>query len=156
MQCWERGEVQGHLGVLHRVGISYGVYWCEAEDVLPDAPEREMLFTEGARVWALWVDSRWYPGTIVAVQGPLRRVLWDDRDSMWMEARNMVLLAAPAGAPKVGERVLARRWDSSTDSGTVEEEDGGRCRVVFSDGEESWVPAEQVSALPVNPFVDPE
>jgi hypothetical protein len=154
MSRWDRGEVHGHLGAIHRVETAYGTFWCEAQDLLADSPERESRLVLGARVWGLWIDGRWYPGTVDGEQGSLRHVTWDDGDSMWTEARNLVLRVASRRAPRVGDHVLAHRWDGHDAMGTVEEEEGGRVRIAFADGEEGWVPAESARVYPSNPFLD--
>jgi hypothetical protein len=154
MRRWDRGEVQGHVGRIHRVETCYGTYWCEGQDMLVEWPEREALLVPGARVWGLWVDGRWYPGTVDRAEGHLRHVQWDDGDSMWTEARNLVILAVPAGSPAVGDVVQATRWDGRVDHGVIEETEESRCRVVFSDDETAWVPADQVKPVPANPFVE--
>ena len=154
MRRWDRGEVHGHVGALHRVETAYGTYWCEAQDLLADCADRESRVALGARVWALWIDGQWYPGTIDGQEGNLRHVSWDDGDSMWTEARNLVLLVVSPRLPRVGDRVLAQRWDGHAEIGTVEELEGGRVRVAFADGEESWMPAGSTKTSPVNPFLD--
>ena len=111
MSCWEKGEVTAHVGKVHRVETSYGVFWCEMDDLLVESPERLSGLTIGARVWALWVDGRWYPGTIDGSEGSLRHVAWDDGDNMWLEASHAVPMRGPAEEAAVGARVIARRWD---------------------------------------------
>lgn len=152
MMVWFTGEVVAHEGTIHQVKTASGTYWCEADDLLPDSPERERELVNGERVWALWLDGRWYPGTINRRQGRLRNVTWDDGDSMWLEPSQMVLLAAEAGSPEVGNVVVAQRWNGEYQPARVEQQDGDNYRVVFSDGEESWVTEEDLSTFPPNPF----
>jgi hypothetical protein len=152
MMVWLTGEVIGHEGRLHQVRTPPGVYWCEADDLLPDAPGREHDLEDGARVWALWLDGRWYPGTIDACHGRLRHVTWDDGDSMWLEPGHLVLLVTEAGDPEVGNVVVAQRWNGEYQPARVEQQDGDSYRVVFADGEESWLSADDLSTFPPNPF----
>src|SRR5262249_30826209 len=74
MFIWLAGEVTGQDGALHQVRTASGTYWCELDDLLPDLPGREQHLEDGERVWALWLDGRWYPGTIDRCQGRLRHV----------------------------------------------------------------------------------
>ncbi|HXG10525.1 MAG TPA: tudor domain-containing protein [Gemmataceae bacterium] len=152
MFIWLAGEVAAHEGPLHLVRSATGNYWCEADDLLPDLPGREDALTDGARVWALWLDGRWYPGTIDGRQGRLRHVTWDDGDSMWLEPGHIVLLVAEAGEPEVGTVVVAPRWNGEHQLARVEQQDGDRFRVVFSDGEEAWVCGDELATFPPNPF----
>ncbi|MBI4605857.1 MAG: hypothetical protein HY721_28155 [Planctomycetes bacterium] len=154
MDRWEPGEVVAHVGPVHRVETRHGVSWCESDDMIPESPQRQALLVPGARVWALWADGRWYPGTVDGVQGPLRHVTWDDGDSMWLEAGHAVVMALDASPARVGARVLAQRWDGEHQRGTVEQRDGDRFLVAFSDGEEAWVPAGDIKADPPSPFLD--
>jgi hypothetical protein len=154
MIVWLTGEVESHEGTLHRVKTSSGNYWCEVDDLLPESSERERALTEGERVWALWLDGRWYPGTVDGRQGRLRHITWDDGDAMWVEPSHIVLLAAEAGSPEVGQVVVARRWNGESQPARVEQQDGDNFKVVFADGEESWVSPDEVSTFPPNPFRD--
>ena len=154
MERWDRGEIEAHVGFIHRVATSFGVYWCEPDDILADSPRREELFVERARVWGLWLDGRWYPGTVDGIQGPLRHVTFDDDDRMWTEARNLVVMAVESPPPRVGKRVLAPRWDGQYDAASVEQTEGGRYRVAFEDGDEAWFGADDLKTFPPNPFLD--
>ena len=152
MPLWMTGEVAGHQGQIHRVATRSGDYWCEAEDLLPDSPERARELTPGSRVWALWLDGRWFPGTVDAVEGTLRHVTWDDGDSMWLEGHQVVLLVKEKQAPEVGTVVVAQRWDGDFQPARVEAEEDGQFRVVYPDGEEAWVDEEKLQTFPPNPF----
>ena len=154
MLRWDKGEVQAHQGMIHRVETPYGTCWCETDDLLPDSPARAGGLTQGTRAWGLWLDGRWYPGTIDAIEGPLRRMVWDDGDIMWIETRTIVLMAVPAPPPQSGKEALAPRWDGRYESATVEQAEGRRFRVVFADGEEAWVAKEDLRTSPPNPFLD--
>ena len=136
MPLWMSGEVTGHQGQVHRVTARSGEFWCEAEDLLPDSPERARELTPGSRVWALWLDGRWFPGTVDAVEGTLRHVTWDDGDSMWLEGHQVVLLVKEKQVPVVGTVVVAQRWDGDFQPARVEAEEDGQFRVVYPDGEE--------------------
>lgn len=152
---WERGEVRSHVGAIHGVETRHGMYWCEARDLLADSPQRDALVVASARVWGLWVDGRWYPGMVVAVEGPLRRVRFDDQDSQWMEARNIVVMATRHEALDVGAQVVALGWDGRRKPGVIEEVgDGGLYRVTFEDGEDAWVNSGDLEVEPQNPFLD--
>lgn len=152
MIVWLTGEVVGHEGSVHQVKTPSGTYWCEANDLLAETPERERALVEEARVWALWLDGRWYPGTVDRCQGRLRHVTWDDGDAMWLEATHLVLLAAEAGAPEIGNVVVAQRWNGEYQPARVEQADGDSYRVTFPDGEEAWVSEGELSTFPPNPF----
>jgi hypothetical protein len=154
MGRWDRGEVQAHVGPVHRVETAFGTYWCESDDLLVDSPRREELLVPGARIWGLWLDGRWYSGAVDGVQGPLRHVAWDDGDRMWIEARNLVLLSVEPPPPQVGRRVLAPRWDGGYEPGTVEQVEGEKFRVVFADGEDVCLAAEDLQTFPPCPFLD--
>jgi hypothetical protein len=147
-------EVTGHEGPIHKVSTKSADYWCEVDDLLPDSSERGRALVKGTRVWALWVDGRWFPGTVDAVQGPLRHVTWDDEDSMWLESYKVVVLAAEAGRPEIGTVVMAPRWDGDPQLARVEGEEHGMFRVTYSDGEEGVVEAEAIQTFPPNPFRD--
>ena len=150
---WDPGEVTGHIGKVHRVETSFGVCWCEADDLLPDSEKRRKLLEAGARVWARWPDGRWFPGTIDAIEEPLRHVTWDDGDSMWIEASHAVLMPVESAEIAPGRQVIASRWDGERQLGIVEEEEGsGLFRVRFLDGEEASVSGGELRSLPPNPF----
>jgi hypothetical protein len=152
MNVWLTGQVVGHEAGLHQVRTASGTYWCEPDDLLPDLPGRERDLEDGDRVWALWLDGRWYPGTIDRCQGRLRHVTWDDGDAMWLEPGHLVHLIHEAGAPEVGSVVVAQRWNGAYQPARVEQQDGDSYRVVFADGEESWLAADDLSTFPPNPF----
>jgi hypothetical protein len=154
MLFWEAGEILGHSDDLHRVRTMSGDYWCEVDDLLPESRDRELALLADTRVWARWVNGRWYPGTIDACRGPLRHVAWDDGDTMWLDTSHMVLLAAEAGQPQVDSFVLARRWNGEQEPARIEQQDGDRYRVTFGDGEEEWVTGEDLQTFPANPFLD--
>lgn len=153
VMIWLAGEVVGHEGTIHKVQTHMGIYWVDADDLLPESSERTRDLSPEGRVWALWLDGRWYPGTIEAVQGNLRRVVWDDGDAMWLEVSHIVPMAADAEPPEVGATVVAQRWDGEYQPAQVEQQEGGRYRVVFRDGEESWAKEEDLKTFPPNPFL---
>lgn len=150
---WASGEVAEHLGPLHLVHLSLGDFWCEAGDILPESAERAQGLREGVRVWARWLDGRWFPGTIDAQQGPLRHVTWDDGDAMWLDPLHIVRLVKEA-TPQVDTFVIAPRWDGEHQPARVEQQDGKRFRVTFQDGEEAWVDSSDIQAFPPSPFFD--
>jgi hypothetical protein len=152
MPLWATGEVVGQQGRLYQVGTKGGAYWCEGDDLLPEAPEREQALKEGTRVWALWLDGRWFPGIIDDCEGPVRRVLWDDGDCMWVDAYQAVIMAGAAVQPAEGALVFAKHWQGNIQPARVEQQDGMRYRVVFRDGEEAWFPADDLTTVPPNPF----
>lgn len=155
MGRWAPGEILDHLGPLHQVRTAIGDYWCELDDLLPESGDRMLTLEEGARVWALFPDGRWYPATVDGCQGPLRHVTWDDGDAMWLDALHMVALALEPGPPQVDTVAVAPRWDGEFQPARVEQQEGRRFRVVFlSDGEEAWVPGEDLRTFPLNPFQD--
>lgn len=154
MPVWTTGEVVAHEGPLHQVNTRMGAYWCEIDDLLPEATDREEVLGDGTRVWALWVDGRWYPGLVDRVQGPLRHVTWDDGDAMWLDAYQMVVMATEAKTPEEGTIVLARHPQGPKVPARVEEREGMRFRVTFPDGEEAWVPSDDVYPMPPNPFYE--
>lgn len=152
MPFWSTGEVVGHQGFLHKVATPTAAYWCESDDLLPESPVRDRVLNEGTRVWALWVDGRWYPGVIDGQQGSIRHVTWDDGDAMWLEPHHIVLLATSGGVPMEGAIVLAKHWNGQMMPARVEQRDGARFRVIFQDGEEAWVPGDDLTTFPPNPF----
>jgi hypothetical protein len=130
-------------------------FWCDAYDLLAESPERTRRLHNGTRVWALWLDGRWYAGTVDALEGNLRHVTWNDGDSMWLEPSQIVLLVREAGPPQVDTIVLAPRWDGDYQPARVEQQEGRRFRVVFfSDQEEQRVEREEIRTFPANPFHD--
>jgi len=152
---WLQGEVTGHQGRLYQVRTRMGDHWCDADDLLPDAPQRDEALTPGTRVWALWIDGRWYTGNIDGSEGRLRHVVWDDGDSMWLEPGQLVVLAVENQEPKVGHVVVAPRgWNGEKQPARVEQADGDGCRVVFGDGEEATVDLDDLITFPPNPFVE--
>lgn len=153
MLFWAPGEVVAHLATLHQVRMSQGEFWCEGDDLLPESTERESNLEEGDRVWARWLDGRWYPGRIDNTQGPLRHVTWDDGDAMWLETLQVVKLVKE-GSPQVDTFVLAPRWDGEYQPARIEQQEGARFRVTFQDGEEAWVGKEELQAFPACPFLD--
>ncbi len=154
MRVWMIGEVMAHQGRLHQVKTRSGDYWCEPDDLLPESAEREQALLDGTKVWALWLDGHWYPGMVDDCQGPLRHVTWDDGDSMWIDAYQAVVQAAGAEPPSVGGVVVAKRWDGEYQPAQVDQRDGARFHVVFRDGEEAWVPGDDVYTFPPCPFQD--
>src|SRR5262245_34993854 len=44
---WLSGEVAQHSGRLHQVKTRMGEFWCEADDLLPEAAEREQALENG-------------------------------------------------------------------------------------------------------------
>src|SRR5262249_47038316 len=142
-----------HQGKLHLVGSRNGAScWCEHDDLVPEAPERAGELAEGTRVWALWVDGHWFPGVIDGCEGPVRHVSWDDGDSMWVDIASIVVMAAEGGTRKEGALVLAKHWSGNPQPARVEQEDGHRFRVVFRDGEDAWVPRDDLTLVPPCPF----
>jgi hypothetical protein len=153
MPFWTTGDVVAHQGKLHQVSTKTASYWCEVNDLMPESPVREQGLKDGTRVWALWLDGRWFPGVIDACEGPLRHVAWDDGDQMWLEAYQMVVMAADARSPEEGDIVLAKHWNGDVQPARVEQRDGARFKVVFRDGEESWLPGDDLTTFPPNPFM---
>jgi len=152
MPYWSTGEVAGQQGSLYKIANRGSFYWCAADDLIPEAPERDRALQEGTRVWALWVDGRWFPGVLDDQDGPIRHVTWDDGDSMWLEPTQIVVQATGGGAPTEGAIVLAKHWNGNQMPARVEQRDGARFRIVFQDGEESWVPGDDLTTFPPNPF----
>src|SRR5436190_20331709 len=74
--AWEGGTVTAHAGRLHQVTTPFRQFWCEATDLLPESPARAEALTDATRVWALWLDGRWYPGTVDDAEAGLRHVTW--------------------------------------------------------------------------------
>lgn len=152
MSVWMPGEVVAHQGPLHQVNTRAGQYWVESDDLLAESVDREKVLEDDTRVWALWLDGRWYPGTIDKMQGPLRHVTWDDGDAMWLDAYQTVVLAAEAEPPEEGSMVIAKRWDGEFQPARVEQKEGLRYRVAFSDGEEATIPGDDLYTFPPSPF----
>jgi len=151
---WMPGEVVAHQGLLHLVRANGNNYWVELDDMLADAPEREQRLRRGTRVWALWVDGRWYRGQVDGAQGALRHITWDDGDSMWLECGMIVPEVVQAQTPQIDTVVLAPRWDGDVQPGRVEGQNGSQFRIVFPDGEETWASEEELAVLPPNPFLE--
>lgn len=155
MLFWAPGEVIERQGPLCKVRTRALEFWCEAADLVLEAPQRTRRLLDGTRVWALWLDGHWYPGTVDGAEGSLRHVTWDDGDSMWLEPAQLVVLVREAGPPQVDTVALAPRWDGNYQPARVEQQDGRRFRVVFfSDEEEAWVEREELRTFPANPFHD--
>lgn len=154
MVFWTTGEVVRHQGKLHEVSTRSSSYWCESADLLPPSQERDADLAEGTRVWALWLDGRWFPGVIDGVEGTIRHVAFDDGDAMWLETHQMVVLTAEAEELDEGATVLAKHWNGEVQPARVEQRDGSRCQVVFQDGEEAWVETADLTTFPPNPFGD--
>ncbi len=152
---WSAGEVVERQGPLYKVKTRAADFWCDGFDLLAESAERTRRLQDGTRVWALWLDGRWYPGTVDGVEGRLRHVTWDDGDALWLEPWQLVLLVREAGPPQVDTVVLAPRWDGAYQPARVEQQDGRRYRVTFfSDEEEAWVEREELRTFPANPFHD--
>jgi hypothetical protein len=151
MMFWTSGEVAGHNGPLHQIKTSQGDFWCEVDDLLPESDQRESMLGAGKRVWARWLDGRWYPGRIDGQQEKLRHVTWDDGDSMWLEQLYMVPLVRE-GSPQVDTFVMAPRWDGEFQPARIEQQEGSRFRVIFQDDEESWIEGDELRPFPAYPF----
>jgi hypothetical protein len=155
MLFWSAGEIVDRQGPVFKVRTRAMEFWCDASDLIGEDPERTRRLADGTRVWALWLDGRWYPGTVDGLEGRLRHVTWDDGDSMWLEPSQMVLLVREAGPPQVDTVVLAPRWDGEYQPARVDQQDGRRYHVVFfSDEEEAWMEREALRTFPANPFHD--
>jgi hypothetical protein len=152
MPFWSTGEVSGQQGRLYQVKTRHDAFWCELDDLVPESADRDDLLREGTRVWALWIDGRWFPGIIDAEEGRIRHVIWDDGDAMWLEPHQIVVMAAESGVPKEGTVVLTRHPDGDMQPARVEAREGMRFRVTFRDGEEKWVPGDDITTFPPNPF----
>ena len=152
--AWEAGTVTAHVGRVHQITTPFRQFWCEAQDLLPESPRRGEALTDGTRVWAVWLDGRWYPGTVDDAEGPLRHVTWDDGDSMWLEANYIVPLVVESGRPKVGALILAKRWDGDFEPARVKDEGESEFCVAFADGEEAWVTEDDMQSFPPNPFLE--
>jgi hypothetical protein len=123
-------------------------------DLLPESPRRAESLTPDTRVWALWLDGRWYPGRVDDVEGPLRHVTWDDNDSMWLDANSVVPLIVEAGRAKAGALVLAKRWDGDFEPARVKEVTDEEVCVTFADGEDAWVSEDEMQSFPPSPFLE--
>lgn len=154
MTVWEEGEVRAHRGPLHEIVTQHGMCWCDLDDVLPFSVAREQKLVIKARVWARWLDGRWYIGTIDGTQDGFRHVHWDDGDAMWLKAGHAVLLAPSSGQPRQGSSVVAPRWDGERQAAIVLERENGLLRIGFGNDEEAWVAEDEVQTCPENPFLD--
>ena len=152
--AWEAGTVTAHVGRVHQITTPFRQFWGEAQDLLPESPRRGEALTDGTRVWAVWLDGRWYPGTVDDAEGPLRHVTWDDGDSMWLEANYIVPLVVESGRPKVGALILAKRWDGDFEPARVKDEGESEFCVAFADGEEAWVTEDDMQSFPPHPFLE--
>src|SRR5436309_806786 len=83
-------KVTAHVGRIHQVTSQFRQFWCETMDLLPESPRRAESLTPDTRVWAVWLDGRWYPGRVDDAEGPLRHVTWEDGDSMWLDPGSVV------------------------------------------------------------------
>lgn len=154
MRLWITGEVVAHQGRLHQVQSGSTSYWVEAQDLIPATAEREPLLTEGTRVWALWLDGRWYPGTIDDCEASLRHVTFDDGDSAWIEPWQAVLLATESAPADEGHVVMARHESGNYFPARIEQKRGAEFRVQFADGDEAWIPGDDLYTFPPSPFLD--
>ena len=82
----------------------------------------------------------------------MRQVLWDDGDRMWLDAYQVVVMVSKSTTPTEGSLVLAKHWRGDIQPARVEQQDGMRFRIVFRDGEEAWLPADDLTTVPPNPF----
>jgi hypothetical protein len=152
--AWEQGKVTAHVGRIHQVTTQFRQFWCETMDLLPESARRAEALTPDTRVWAMWLDGRWYPGRVDDAEGPLRHVTWDDGDAMWLDANTVVPLVVESGKAKEGALVLAKRWDGDFEPARVKEVTAEEVCVIFSDGEETWVSADEMQSFPPCPFLE--
>jgi hypothetical protein len=150
--AWEPGTVTAHVGRIHQVTSQARQFWCETIDLLPESPRRGEALTPDTRVWAMWLDGRWYPGRVTDAEGPLRQVTWDDGDAMWIDGNTAVPLIVEAGRAKTGSLVLAKRWDGDFEPARVKEVTDEEVCVTFADGEDAWVSEDEMQSFPPNPF----
>jgi hypothetical protein len=82
----------------------------------------------------------------------LRHITWDDGDSMWLDSYQVVVMATGPKMPDEGAVVLAKHPGGTMMPARIEEREGLRFRVTFADGDEGWLPIDDVYAVPPNPF----
>ena len=104
----------------------------------------------GTRVFAEWSPGAWYRGVVAELVGgmtPLALVRFDDGDSGWIEARQIVDERAGKPFPAVGERVLAAWTKSTLYPGRVSGLAGDQLDIAFDDGDRARLPASAVRRL---------
>ncbi len=100
----------------------------DRDDWLPG----EMNWSEGDRVLGQWLDTCWYPGVVLAVNGKRLQVLFDDGDQALLSAAKLKRLSV-----QVGDRVACRRGGGQIFyPGEVAEKRGETIRVHYDDGQE--------------------
>jgi hypothetical protein len=123
---------------------------------------------EGLRVEGRWRGGdTYFPGEIDQARGERIHIRYDDGNEEWTTIRLIRIPPEeepppPAGAPgepgagagawQVGDRVLAH-WSRNGlwYAGTVRGADGDAYHVVFDDGDQTWVQADELTALELPP-----
>lgn len=105
-------------------------------------------YDKGDRVLALWEDAYWYPGTVVAVDGNVITIDFDDGDKATVDSERVNKLDWQAG-----DKVECR-WPTNRINypGTFVKVDGEKIRIVYDDGDKadltiSWCRQSRASRL---------
>lgn len=90
-------------------------------------------FSKGDRVLVLWEDAYWYPGTVVAVEGNVLTVDFDDGDKATADSERVNKLDWQAGD------VVECRWpyNNKNYKGRFTKVQGENVRIVFDDGDKA-------------------
>ena len=90
-------------------------------------------YDKGDRVLALWEDAYWYPGTVVAVDGNVLTIEFDDGDKATVDSERVNKLAPPPPPP------LECRWPYNNKNypGRFTKVNGENVRIVFDDGDKA-------------------
>ena len=90
-------------------------------------------YDKGDRVLALWEDAYWYPGTVVAGDGNVLTIEFDDGDKATVDSERVNKLDWQAGD------IVECRWPYNNKNypGRFTKVNGENVRIVFDDGDKA-------------------
>lgn len=90
-------------------------------------------YDKGDRVLALWEDAYWYPGTVIAVDGNVLTIEFDDGDKATVDSERVDKLDWQAGD------IVECRWPYNNKNypGRFTKVSGENVRIVFDDGDKA-------------------
>ena len=90
-------------------------------------------YDKGDRVLALWEVAYWYPGTVVAVDGNVLTIEFDDGDKATVDSERVNKLDWQAGD------IVECRWPYNNKNypGRFTKVNGENVRIVFDDGDKA-------------------
>jgi hypothetical protein len=101
----------------------------------------------GDRVWAIWQNSAFFPGTVDRLRNEEAHIRFDDGDHAWVRLDQLMPLDIP-----VGLRVMARwKMGGNFFPGTIIEVRGNRIHIAYDDGDKEWTTPAAL-ALPLQPM----